>query len=731
MHAVRASAPERPAASPGQRAAAPGLLIVALTLLAYLPAMRAGFVWDDPDYVTQNELLRSLGGLARIWLPGSTYQYYPMVFTSFWIEYHLWGLYPLGYHLSNILLHAGSAVLVWRLLLRLKIPAAWVCALVFALHPVHVESVAWVTERKNVLSGLFYLLSMCCYLRFARYRTRGWYFGAMAWFVVALLSKTVTCTLPVALLLMGWYRRGAWSRKEVFNLVPFFIVGAALGLLTVWLERHHVGAQGVDWELTIGQRTLIAGQALWFYATTLLWPTKLIFIYPRWAPDPSRFVEWLAPLAVLLVLAALWLGRVRMGRGPLTAVLFFILTLAPALGFVDVFPFRYSFVADHFQYLASLGFIALVVGGLGGMFARSARGRWTNAGRLAAVVTLVVFGALTWNQCRIYQNAETLYRHTLSRNPAAWMAHYNLGLILDRWGEAEAAREHYQETVRLRPQHHKAHTELARHCMTANDLEGAVRHYRAALAADPRLLTANINLGNIYASRGQYETAIGHYRAALATRSPLPEADFALGNALMAGGDFAGAVEHYRRALAGGPDDAPTRANLGLALLRLGQADAAVGEFEAALRLQPELTETRLLLARALSRHEDYAAAAETLRQGLRLSPHEGEIIGLLAWILSTCPDGAVRDGVEAVRLAEQLVEMTGRRDAGALGMLAAAYAEAGDFGRALQTARQARALAANDAQLLQQIDAELEVFEKRQPYRSVSFEPRRAFPSR
>ncbi|UCG32414.1 MAG: hypothetical protein JSU68_12200, partial [Phycisphaerales bacterium] len=282
--------------APGRwRSAAPGLLIVLFTLAAYLPAMKAGYVWDDPDYVTENELLRSLDGLGRIWVPGNTPQYYPLVFTTFWIEYHLWELQPLGYHLTNILLHALSAVMVWRVLLRLRIPAAWLCATVFALHPVHVESVAWITERKNVLAVLFYLLSLRAYLGFVDHRRAGLYFAALALFGAALLSKTVTSSLPVVLLLIIWYRGGRFGAADLLNLLPFFIVGLCLSLLTVWLERHHVGARGVDWELSLPQRVLIAGRALWFYVATLLWPTRLTFIYPRWEPDPTRLVEWLAP----------------------------------------------------------------------------------------------------------------------------------------------------------------------------------------------------------------------------------------------------------------------------------------------------------------------------------------------------------------------------------------------------------------------------------------------------
>jgi len=722
MRLARSAKDKRTSVSSRLRPAGSGLLIILLTLLVYLPALRAGFIWDDPEYVSENQLLHSPGGLARIWVPGNTFQYYPLVFTSFWIEYHLWGSHPLGYHLTNILLHACSAVLVWRLLRRLNVPAAWFCAAVFALHPVHVESVAWVTERKNVLAGLFYLLSLKCYLDFDRDRTTPRYFAALALFVLALLSKTVVCSLPLVLLLIGWYRGGAWKWRDLINLLPFFVVGGALGLLTVWLERYQVGAHGIDWELTFAQRILIAGRALWFYAASLLWPAQLCFIYPRWEPNPGHLLEWLAPLGVVAVLVTLWVLRARWGRGPLVALLFFVVTLVPALGFFDVFPFLFSFVADHFQYLASLGFIVLVVGGVAHALAGRTGALWRQARVPVAVIALLVLGALTAKRCQVYRDEETLYGDTLAKNPAAWMAHFNLGLILHERGDTDLAFEHFRRTVQLRPPYHKAHTMLARCYKERDDLDRAIQHYRAALQAEPRLVEANLNLGLLYALRRQYQQAIPLYRRALALRSPLPEANLALGNALLAVRDLDGAVEQYRRTLEAWPNDAPARAALGLALLWLGRVDDAVRELEAALALQPDLLEKRLLLAEVFRRRGQYARALGVLRQGLAHSPDHPRIAGALAWLLSTCPDDSLRDGVAALALAERSVGSTDRRDPAALKILAAAYAEAGRFEQALQTARQARVLAtaANNERLVQELDPQIAAYQAGQPYRTA-----------
>src|SRR5437870_3711674 len=384
----------RPAVAGGS--AAPALALVLLVVATYLPALRAGFIWDDDAYVTANATLRSFDGLRRIWLePGAVPQYYPLTFTSLWLDYHLWGLHPLGYHLVNVLLHAANAILVWLVGRRLALPGAWFAAAVFAVHPVHVESVAWVTERKNVLSGALYLAAFLAYLRAAG-GARGAYGLALGLFVGALLAKTVTCTLPVVLLLVLWWRNG---RVDVAPLLPFFVLGAAAGFVTAWTEGHHVGATGELWRLSLPDRCLIAGRALWFYAAKLAWPHPLAFIYARWHVDAAVWWQYLFPLAAAATVAALHLARGRIGSGPLVAALCYVATLAPAPGFVNVYPMRYSFVADHFHYLASLPPIALAAAGA----TRLPRPQVIGAGVLLAL------GTLAWRQALVYRDAETIW----------------------------------------------------------------------------------------------------------------------------------------------------------------------------------------------------------------------------------------------------------------------------------------------------------------------------------
>ncbi|HUJ10335.1 MAG TPA: tetratricopeptide repeat protein [Verrucomicrobiae bacterium] len=548
------------------------VLLVVLTGVAYLPALRGGFIWDDDGHVTENPTLRSFEGLGDIWVrPGSTQQYYPLVFTSFWMEYQLWKLQPFGYHLVNVLLHALNAVLLWRLLRRLRIPGAWWAAAVFAVHPVTVESVAWITERKNVLSSTFYLLAALAYLRFRPLTGREagrmwnwrWYPWVLVLFLFALLSKTVTCSLPAVLVLLTWWKLGRLEKRDGQVLAPLFILGLILGFLTIWMEKHEIGAKGPDWELTIIQRCLIAGRALWFYAGKLFWPHDLMFIYPRWRVDAGVAWPYLFPLAALSVLVTLWLLRSRIGKGPLVAVLCFAGTLTPALGFFDVYPFRYSFVADHFQYLACIGLIVLAVSA-GATILERAGQTTRRVGMLAAAAIVLLLAASTWGRAEVYRDSETLWQDTLRKNPDCWMAHNNLGVVLARQGKMKEAMGHWVEASRLKPD----------------------------FAEVP------YNVGVALEQAGRWQEAIGYYEQALRIDPGYAKAHNNLGAVLMRRGAIQEAMQQWKQALEINPDFAEAHYNLGIALEKEGKVQEAIGEYKEAVRLNPDYTEAQNGLAR-------------------------------------------------------------------------------------------------------------------------------------
>ncbi len=683
---------EKPAWADPKVAGSAGLILAAV-LFCYLPALGGGFIWDDDAHVTKAGL-RSLHGLWRIWFePGATQQYYPVLHSAFWIEHRLWGESALGYHLANAAFHAAAAWLLVLALRRLAFPAPVLAGLLFALHPVCVESVAWISEQKNTLSAVFYLGAALAYLRFDETRRRSAYACALALFVLALLTKTVAATLPAALLVVFWWRRGrlGW-RRDTAPLLPWLFAGAACGLFTAWAERKLIGAEGADFALTALQRALLAGRAVVFYASKVVWPANLTFIYPRWTIDPRDAGAYLYPIAVLALLGALAL-LARRRRGPVAGLLFFAGTLFPAVGFVNVYPFLFSFVADHFQYLASIGIIVPAAWCLD----RAASGIPAGARARACLLLAApaALGALSWRQCRIYRDADTLYRATLARNPSAWLAHNNLAVLLGRdpHRQQEAVSE-YEAALRLKPDHWAAHNNLGgallrmpgRSADAVAEFEAAIRlnpgfadahnnlgvalgriagrlpeaiwHVREALRIQPDNDLAHFNLGNLLMLQpGSSGEAIAQYEAALRLAPDNPEYHLNLANALaLAPGRLVDAAAEYREALRLRPDYMKAHSDLGAALARMpGRASEAIPEFEAAVRLAPGNAQVHANLANALAKVPGRAVdALAEYSKALRIDPGDAQIHLSLGVALSAIA-GRMPEAVSEFRAAVRL----------------------------------------------------------------------------
>jgi tetratricopeptide (TPR) repeat protein len=601
------------------------------TLIAYWPALNGTRLWDDASHITL-PALQSVEGLWIIWSKiGATQQYYPLLHTAFWLEHRLWGDAVLGYHLTSVLLHLVSAFLVIFIVRRLSLPGAWLAGFLFALHPVCVESVAWISEQKNTLSAVFYLGSALAYLSFDRSRQWRRYYLALGLFVLALLSKTVTATLPAALLVVLWWQRGriGW-RKDVLPLVPWTALGVVSGLLTAWVEREGIGARGSEFSLTVLERCLLAGRALWFYLWKLAWPADLIFIYPKWKVDSAVWWQWLFPLAALGLLAALcWLARRR--RGPLAGFLFFAGTLFPALGFFDVWPFVYSYVADHFQYLASLGVIVPFA------VALANTPKWVPAGilrrtPLLSVLLVTALGVLTWRQSGMYRDAETLYRETLARNPACWMAHTNLGIGLASVpGRLPEAIAEFEAALRIRPDDPDAHYNLGFALLSVPERSSeAVSHLEAAIRLKPRLAVAHYALGVALSDDpSRLPEAVMHLESAVRLNPGHAEAHYALGNALLQLPDRTfDAIAQYQAALRIRPDYAEAHLNLGGVLAETpGRLLDSVAEFDAALRIRPDYLGAHLNLGKVLSEIPGRRAEAIAhFEAALRIRPDMEEI---------------------------------------------------------------------------------------------------------
>ncbi len=598
---VRRNGPARaPGDTPGKAARGPsptpdsgrvpgwicGLFLIAATLVAYQHAWHAGFIWDDDAHVTRPEL-RPLHGLWRIWFEaGATQQYYPVLYSAFWLEARLWGYAAPGYHLANLVLHGTAAWLLFGVLRRLSVPGALLGASAFALHPVCVESVAWISEQKNTLSAVFYLAAVLAYLRFDQRRRAGWYVLATLLFILALLSKTVTATLPAALLVLTWWRKGRISwRQDVAPLAPWLAMGAAAGAVTAWMERTHVGAGGGAFSLGFVERFLVAGRALVFYLGKVFWPTDLVFIYPRWTPDARDLWQDIFPLAVVAALAALFWLR-RRSRAPLAVALLFAGTLFPALGFVDVYPFRFSFVADHFDYLAAAIMLAAAAAAVSW-----AVGKLPKEGRVAcsaaAICAIGALASLTWRQSAMYANAGTLWQTTIARNPGCWMAHNNLGLALMADGQTDAAATHYREAIALYPGFAGAHNNLGLALMRMGLTDEAVAEYRDALEINPADSETHNNLGMALRKEGLPDQAVAEYGLALALKPDDLGVNYNLGNALLQMGRVPEAILRYRKALEISPGFAEGHNNLGNALRRMGRTGEALAEYRKALEIDP------------------------------------------------------------------------------------------------------------------------------------------------
>lgn len=627
----------------------PGLvafLLFAATLLAYGQALNGNLLWDDPGHVT-SPALRSVDGLWRIWTEiGATQQYYPVLHSAFWLEHQLWGDATLGYHLINVLLHAVGACLFAAVLRRLAVPGAWLAATIFALHPVAVESVAWITEQKNTLSLVFYLLATLAYLRFQDELRPALYAWASALFVCAILSKSVTVTLPAALLVVAWWRRGRLDfRRDVLPLVPWFVVGIGMGLLTAYLEKTQIGAKGTDFDLSLVERCLLAGRVIWFYAAKLLWPANLSFIYPRWNVDGHDPAQYLFLLGIFGLAAWLiWLARRR--RGPFAAFLLFAGTLFPALGFVNVFPFLYSYVADHFQYLASLSLIALAAAGVARLP--------TSLRRIASVSLVLALGAMTWAQGRFYRDNITLYTMTIARNPACWMAHNNLSMELSALGRNDLALQHARRALQIRgPGYAEAENNIGDNLTRLGRPDEAVSHLERALQLSPNYATAHNNLGIAFMRLNRVSDGLARFERAIQLDPKFTLAHFNLALGLASSGRAPESLAHFAEAVRLDPNYAQAESDWGFALTTLGRFPEAEPHFKRALQLNPASPDTLASYGRALASVGRLDEAIARLRAALELAPQWGQLHATLGDLYGKIGrrDDAIRHYTEASRL--------------------------------------------------------------------------------
>lgn len=622
-----------------------GLIMIGLTFAAYLPALWAGFVWDDEVMLTNSQVIKSPGGLYYIWCTTTLPDFFPMTYTSLWLEWRLWAMHPLGYHFTNILLHALSAVLAWRILGRLSIPGAWLAAAIFAVHPVNVESVAWIAERKNTLTMFFYALSVLFFLRWyqaskpadprlengpgSRVRpallssildppSSYCYAASLLFFLLALLSKTAVAPLPIVLLLCLWWLRRKVARRDLVAVTPFFGLALALGLVTVWFQYERAIGTDIVQSAGFAGRLATAGCAVWFYLGKLLLPVNLAFVYPRWEINPRSPVVYLPTLGLVAGFAVLWYYRRTWGRAGLFGLGYFVLLLLPVLGFLNIYFQAFSLVADHWQYFAMIGAIALFVAAAKKALSTTSDVWFGGMVALGVVGTLTL---LTWRQAQLYVNGETIWRDTLAKNPNCWLAHCNLGLILRNQQNIAEAESHYRAALKLSPNFISALNNLGTLLIDTGRAEEAIEYLRRA--SDSRLddVAAHNTLGIVLAQRGRLDEALAHFRQAIKYDPNNAITHNSLANILVLQQHYQEALGDYEEAIRLDPKYAEAHNNRGFALAELGRLEEAVGHYREALRLNRNYAQAHFNLGCALVRLGQRQEAEARFREALQIQP--------------------------------------------------------------------------------------------------------------
>lgn len=644
------SCPRRPASRIFRGPLLQGLLLALLAILSSAPSLSGGFLWDD-DLVTDNPLLESTDGLRRIWFePGAIAdrdpRYWPLLYTSFWLERRIAGDAPFLYRLDNLLLHAACAVLIWRLLRRAAAPGAWWAGALFAVHPVHAEAVAWIIERKGLLASLFSILALLAFDRVsapdpgsdaaspspspAPFPVRP-IIASLILLACACLSKPVAVTLPAVMAIWSWWRRGRIGRHEGIALAANFALAGGLALLTVAVARE---SDAMETRITLADRILLVGRAPWFYLGKILWPADLMAIYPRRPPDASSAIEWLAPAATTAtLLAAVGLAFAardrRWGRTPLAALLAYGAILFPVLG---ALPFGFmdrSFVADRYQYLASAAILAPVAGLFAGLARRRPRMQRPLAG--LGVVALLGLGAANARECARHRDMGSLFAANARLNPDSVVVQHQLGDHHAARGELDAAIERYERALALDPRHFVSVGNLAvafaragreedalarfleaerlapgnaniqrnfaQFLLASGDRTGAEARVARALELAPDSAPSHILRARILEAGGRGEQAGASWEKAAELAPGDFDARTGAGLHRASRRDFEGAREHFAAAARLRPKDAVARNNLGLALADLGRREEAIRELEKALRLRPDLSFARAKLA--------------------------------------------------------------------------------------------------------------------------------------
>jgi len=646
------------------------LILILAVILAYQPVWQAGFTWDDDMIVSSNPCIVGPLGLKEIWTTSCTAQFlYPLVLTTFWLEHVLWGLAPLPYHLVNVFMHGACALVLWRILRNLEVRGAWLGAALWALHPVQVETAAWISEMKNTESCLFYLLTILFFVKglktapFANRSADNWNYAiALLCAALAMASKPSTLLLPVVLGLCAWWVRRRWYWRDMAKVGLFLLMSIAAAAITMKIAQQN-GTDELQWAQSWPERLVTAGDVFWFYLGKLLWPYPLITFYPGWEIDAGRCISYLPIVTLVLVLSILWLKRQSWTRSYFFAFAYYLATLLPVMGLFSMPSFRYSLVEDHFQYLASMGPLALTGAGLS-RFSDFAISRMPRLQFTLCAGLLLILGILSWRQTWVYQNEHTLWTYNLTKNPNCWLAydglgvelvkkgqadeaiklfqkslainpnfavtHINFGLALAQKGRMDEAIAEYQKALAINPNSAAIHVKLGEALFQRNQMDEAIMHYQKALEIDPNFALAYNNLGLVFVQKGQVDDAIPQYQKALEIDPNFAMVHNNLGVAFFQNGQVPEAVEQYQKALKSDPAFVQTHKNLGLALAKMGvtflqegQVDKAIAQFQEALKNDSTIVQAHSNLGIAFAQKGQADEAMTQFQEALRLQPDD------------------------------------------------------------------------------------------------------------
>jgi protein O-mannosyl-transferase len=617
---------ETPITAPRIHIVAGVLLIVGSIFLIYWPAIHGGFVMDDDLLLTDNPLIKAPDGLSRIWLTRESVDYWPVSNSSLWLQWRLWGINPPGYHVINLLLHIADCLLIWLLLAGLAIPGAFLVALLFAVHPVNVESVAWISQHKNLLSLLFFLLSILSFLKSQGSLNR-WYALSLIAFTLAMLSKGSVAILPLALLLIIWWQKERITIQNIYQTAPFFAVAIVFTLVNIWFQTH--GSETAIRTATFAQRLAGAGAVPWFYLCKALIPVNLVFVYPQWNIQVSNPLWWL-PLVALIAVTILLVRlsgstKTTWARNLLFAWGFFCIALLPVLGFVDVGYMKYSLVADHYQYIALISVITLFAAA--GYYRHSQAPPATKtAFKICAAFVVGVLAFLTWRQSQLYANSIRLYEATLQQNPSSWLIQTNLSIDLADADRIDEAISHAQEALRLNPNYPEAHNALGLALFKRNEPDAAMQQYQQALSFQPNFAEAYCNMGAVLAKQGQTAQAIENLRHAIDLKPDLFQAHWYLARALASTDQLPESLDHLQIAAQLHPGFVEAEMNMARILNTMGRSQDSLVHYENARRLKPNLPDVYSGLATVyaeMNRPNEAIAAAQI---GLDLARSAGQV---------------------------------------------------------------------------------------------------------